>query len=226
MNARMSATEALGERERNLIEQGGDPLRIELLQRARRFKRSWIEMAEALLKVKVSGVYQEWGYADLYAYCEEELLIKRRTVDKLTGSFSTIQEHAPQVLDDDRDVPIPNYDAVDYFKRVMAAPESAPHDPEVLEELRTAVFEQGQPANMLRKQFNPIFFAKTNEDVVLDALLKVKNTTERLERLMSDVDGLSEGCVTAVGSALEQLTSELDELIPKARARAEVNRAA
>lgn len=220
------ATEALNLRERSLLEQGADPLRIEILQRARRFKRSWIDMAEALLKVKASGVFQEWGYADLYAYCEEELLIKRRTVDKLAGSFSTIQQHAPQVLEEDRDVPIPNYDAVDYFKKVMEAPDSSPHDPEVMEELRSAVFEEGQPANMLRKHFNPIFFAKTNEDVALDALLKVKNTAERLERLLGDVDGISEESVTTVGGALERLTAELDELIPKARARVETTRAA
>ncbi len=220
------ATEALGLRERTLLEQGADPLRIEILQRARRFKRSWIDMAEALLRVKASGVFTEWGYADLYAYCDEELLIKRRTVDKLTGSFSTIQQHAPQVLEESREAPIPNYDAVDYFKKVMEAPESSPHDPEVMEELRTAVFEEGQPANLLRKQFNPIFFAKTSEDVALDALLKVKNTAERLERLLGDVDGISETSVTGVGTALEQLTVELDALIPKARERAEVTRAA
>jgi hypothetical protein len=226
MTAFMSATEALGLRERTLLEQGADPLRIEILQRARRFKRSWIEMAEALLKVKASGVFESWGYADLYAYCDEELLIKRRTVDKLTGSLSTIQQHAPQVLSDDRDTPIPNYDAVEYFKKVIEAPESSPHDPEMMEELRTAVFDEGTPANLLRKQFNPIFFAKTNEDVRLDALLKVKNTAERLERLLSDVDGITEGSVTKVSTALEGLNAELDKLIPPARARAEVTRAA
>ena len=182
-------------------------------------------MAEALIKVKASGVYADWGYPDLYAYCDEELLIKRRTVDKLTGSFSTLKQHAPQVLEQD-DAPIPNYDAVDYFKKVMEAPDSAPHDPEVVEELRHAVFDEGQPATQLRKQFNPIFFAKTNEDVALEALLKVKNTAERLERLLGDVDGVSESSVTAVGTALEGLSRELEDLVPKARARAELTRAA
>jgi hypothetical protein len=199
-------------------------LRIEILQRARRFKRSWLDMAEALLQVKASAAYQAWGYADLYAYCEEELLIKRRTVDKLTGSFSTIKEHAPQVLEEERDMPIPNYEAVDYFKKAMEAPETPA--PEVVEELRSAVFEEGQPANMLRKHFNPIFFAKSNEDVALDALMKVKNTSERLQRLLSDVDGLSEETVTRVGSALEALGAELGEMIPKAKERAQLTRAA
>ncbi len=220
------ASEALGRREQTLLEEGAAPLRIEILQRARRFKRSWLDMAEALLRVKASGAFTEWGFADLYAYCEEELLIKRRTVDKLTGSFSTIQQHAPQVLEEERELPIPNYDAVDYFKKVMDAPETAPRSPEEVEELRTAVFEEGQPANLLRKQFNPIFFAKSNEDVTLDSLVKVKNTAERLERLLADVDGISESSVTRVGAALEALTAELGAMIPKAKERAAVSRAA
>lgn len=219
------ATEALSRREQTLLEQGADPLRIEILQRARRFKRSWLDMAEALLQVKASQAFKGWGYEDLYAYCEEELLIKRRTVDKLTGSFSTIKQHAPQVLEEERDMPIPNYDAVDYFKKVMDTPET-PHPPEVVEELRTAVFEEGQPANMLRKHFNPIFFAKSNEDVELDALMKVKNTAKRLEKLLGDVDGLSEPVVTQMGTALEALGAELQGMIPKAKERAQVSHAA
>ncbi len=218
------ATEALSRKEQALLEQGADPLRIEILQRARRFKRSWLDMAEALLQVKASGAFTDWGYADLYAYCEEELLIKRRTVDKLTVSFSTIKQHAPQVLEKQADMPVPNYDAVDYFKKVMDKPDAPP--PEVVEELKTAVFEQGQPANMLRKHFNPIFFAKSTEDVALDALVKAKNTAEKLEKLLADVDGLSESSVTSVGSALEVLTAELEMMIPAAKERAQVTRAA
>ncbi len=220
------AAEALSRREQALLEQGADPLRIEILQRARRFKRSWLDMAEALLQVKATKAYEDWGYGDLYTYCEEELLIKRRTADKLTGSFSTIQQHAPQVLEQERDMPIPNYDAVDYFKKVVEAPATTSQPPEMVEELRTAVFDEGQPATELRKHFNPIFFAKSNEDVALDALMKVKNTADKLERLLANVDGLSEVSVTAVGSALETLASELRELIPKAKERADHTRAA
>jgi hypothetical protein len=39
-----------------------DPARVELLQRARRFKASWIELAEGLSNVRRSGDFKRWGY--------------------------------------------------------------------------------------------------------------------------------------------------------------------
>ena len=44
--------------------------------------------------------------------------------------------------------------------------------------------------------------------------------------VLGDVDGISETSVTAVGSALEDLTSELAAMIPKAKERAKLSRAA
>ena len=45
----------------------------------------------------------DWGVGcnDIYAYAAHELEIKSATVDKLTGTFAVMQEHAPQVLQRD-----------------------------------------------------------------------------------------------------------------------------
>ncbi len=218
-------TDTLSQRQQSLQDQGADPLRIELLRRARRFKRSWIDMADALLEVKQRAAYQAWGYETLYAYCEQELMINKRTVDKLTGSYSTLREHAPELLERADDAPIPSYDAVDYFRRVVDKPDSAPDD-EVVRDLRAAVFEQGAPLSDIRKQFNPVFFAKTNEDVALEALMKAQRMAGQLEQLLADLDGLSAARVREVTTALAALRKDLDELIPEARAQAEMSRAA
>ena len=145
MTPLVSATDTLGQRVMDLQSDGADPLRIELLHRARRFKRSWIEMAEALTQLRVSRAYEGWGYADLYGYCNDELLIKKRTVDKLTGSYRAIERHAPQILDAaNDDSPMPSIDAVDYFARAMgehrddAEPAGAART--VVDELQRAVF--------------------------------------------------------------------------------------
>jgi hypothetical protein len=224
-----AATDTLSQRERSLEAEGADPLRLECLRRARRFKRSWIEMAEVLLQVRVARTYEEWGYDDLYQYCEQELLIKRRTVEKLTGSFTTIREHAPEILDEARqDAPLPTFDAVDYYKKVVDGAEMrGPRAAAKVEELRSAVFERAEPVSEIKKQFNPIFFAKTDEDVALEALMRVKNTAERLEKLLDDVDGILSGArIAAIGKALATLKSDLEELLPAAREAAETARAA
>jgi hypothetical protein len=39
-----------------------DPERAELLRRARRFKASWIDLAEALTKTRRQSRWKAWGY--------------------------------------------------------------------------------------------------------------------------------------------------------------------
>ena len=99
---------------------GGDAERLEVVRRTQRFKRSWIELAEALAKVRSSQSYTRWGYNDFYKYCSAELTLKRVTVDKLVLSFHTIRSHAPEVLEWDGVAKvIPSYEAVDYFSRAV-----------------------------------------------------------------------------------------------------------
>src|ERR1700754_2369824 len=78
-----------------------DPERAELLARARRFKASWIELAESLSNVKRSGRWRDWGYDSFEAYAKGELRIRQETAEKLTGSYSFLKRRAPTVLSRD-----------------------------------------------------------------------------------------------------------------------------
>ncbi len=208
-----------------LAEQGADPLRLEVLQRARQFKRSWIDMAEALMKVRASGAYQAWGHADLYAYCADELLIKRKTVDKLTGSLTAIKRHAPALLDArDLERPIPSCESVDYFARAVGerGEDSPPDHPiEVLDELREAVFDQARPLSAIRRQFNSVLYPKSDDQCALEALEKASAAARRVANLLPTVDGLSRRRVLEVEAALGALQQDLERLIPAARERLE-----
>lgn len=211
-----------------LAGEGGDAQRLELVQRARRFKRSWVEMAEGLVHVRATRAYLRWGYDDIYAYCEQELHIRRSTVDKLTGSFMALRRHAPQVLERDGVAqPIPSVDAVDYFARALRAtregdddpPEDArpPHPPEVVEQLRRAVFDENQSVVSLRRRFDPVLHPKPEGVAQLEALEKTRAAARRLENLLADCPGLSAKRVGEVRAALEHLQQDLETLIPQAR---------
>ena len=93
-----STHERLEALEHELEARGADGARLELVRRARNFKRSWVEMAEGLAKVRSRELHLEWGYEDFYSYCQMELLLTKSTVDKLTGSYQVVRAHAPQVL--------------------------------------------------------------------------------------------------------------------------------
>ncbi len=221
----------LEQRAEQLEQQGASPLRIDLLRRSQRFKRSWIDMAEALSQLRKSRAYEQWGYNDIYAYCSEELLLKSRTVDKLTGSYSTVQRHAPQMLEpaDEQPSVIPSYDSVDYFAKALGEragdqPRNPP--PDRVDELHQAVFDEGAGVTSLRRRFNPVFFSKTDEQNALDLLQRTNANVQRLVQTLPEIGGLSNQRIALAAAALSELQEDLERLIPEAQARVERSAAA
>ncbi len=191
---------------------GGDAQRLEVVRRTQKFKRSWIELAEGLTKVRATRAYARWGFEDFYDYCGRELTLKRATVDKLTISYNTIQQHAPEVLEwDGVAKAIPTYDAVDYFPRAVGPandpePEgdepappakgrkavAAPRDPDLVREMKAAVFDEGQPVAELRKRFDPVLHPRPKGADRLELLTKASACARKLAELLPDIEGLPE----------------------------------
>jgi len=76
-----------------------DPLRADTLQKARSFKRTWLELAEALTKVQAARSWEGWGFPDFDAYCRKELHLRGSTVAKLLGSYRFLETSAPRVIE-------------------------------------------------------------------------------------------------------------------------------
>jgi len=212
-NRKLDALEEL------LARAGDDPVRLDLVQRAQRFKRSWIELAEGLNKLQRSRAYEDWGYADLHEYCAKELSIKQATVDKLLLSFGTVQRHAPEVLRHDGvGRAIPSIEAVDYFNRALGSEEKpgpfrrldAPTD--LVDQLRSAVFEESSSVRELRERFDPVIHPKPERDDTLEALRRTRAAANKLSSLLEEVEGLTEARVARVRAALEALARDLDAL--------------
>lgn len=212
---------------------GGDAQRLEVVRRTQKFKRSWIELAEGLTKVRATRAYARWGFEDFYDYCGRELTLKRATVDKLTISYNTIQQHAPEVLEwDGVAKAIPSYDAVDYFSRAVgpandpepeggeepAAPArgrkavAAPRDPDLVREMKTAVFDEGQPVAELRKRFDPVLHPRPKGADRLELLTKASACARKLAELLPDIEGLPEKRVRKLEEELGALRENLEGL--------------
>jgi hypothetical protein len=219
---------------------GGDPKRIEAVRRAQNFRRSWLDLAEILIEVRNRHLYEKWGYGDLYAYAEDELTLKRATVDKLTISYNTLERHAPQVLERDGvATKIPSYDAIEYFDRTVgelereqtedeAANEAPrrgrvpqPPDPDLRREFEEAVFNEGQPVSELRRRFDPHFFPKPKGAEELELLKKTNAAARKLAELIAEVDGLPETMVRKLEADLGKLRSALDEIAEPLREKVE-----
>ncbi|MCB9595504.1 MAG: hypothetical protein H6719_22480 [Sandaracinaceae bacterium] len=194
--------------------------RMQVVTRARSFKRSWVDMAEALVNVRSRDLYREWGFETLHGYALEELNIKRSTVDKLTGSFSAMERHAPHVLEwDGVAQELPTMDAVDYFAKAVHPKPKREGDPvpeppaeEVVADLKTAIFEDLAGAPALRRRFNDVLRPKSEDDQRRELLGRVRSTADRLESLVTHVEQLDEDRVGEVSRCMEQLRADLDRL--------------
>lgn len=214
---------------------GGDAQRLEVVRRTQKFKRSWIELAEALTKVRATKGYARWGFEDFYDYCSRELTLKRATVDKLTISYNTIQQHAPEVLEwDGVAKAIPSYDAVDYFSRAVGPPanepepepdsdeagarkgarkgQPAPRDPELVREMKAAVFDEGTPVAELRKRFDPVLHPRPKGAERLELLTKASACARKLAELLPDIEGLPDKRVRKLEEELGALRENLEGL--------------
>ncbi|TPV97190.1 MAG: hypothetical protein B7733_00790 [Myxococcales bacterium FL481] len=200
---------------------GGDPERIEAVRRTQKFRRTWLELAEFLCQIRRKRTYERWGFSDFHAYCNDELTLKRATVDKLTMSYATLQSHAPQVLKRDGVArQIPSYEAIDYFAKAredVAANDTASArakkagDTE-LEELGRAVFESAEPVRELRKRFDPVFFPQPKAAVELSALNQASSAAKRLAQILPEIRGLPDKQVRRLEAELGDLRTTLDDL--------------
>lgn len=230
------ATEKIDALLARLEQTGADPQRLDALRRTQRFKRSWVDLAQVLVEIRRTSAHAAWGYDDFYAYCTQELFLKRGTVDKLTISFSTLQRLAPSVLQwDGVEREIPSYQAVDYFSRAMGStgkadtggraandPTPAPPPPrEVIKELRHAVFDEGQSVAELRRRFDPILHPKPAGAEQLEILQRAIATARKLAELLPDVDGLTDKRVAVTEKALGGLRQDLEELATPLRDKLE-----
>jgi polyhydroxyalkanoate synthesis regulator phasin len=186
---------------------------------ARAFKRSWVEMAEALVEVRNKDLHHRWGYDSLFGYAQEELNIKKATVEKLTGSYYALETHAPHVLQwDGVAQPLPEYEIVDYFAKAVDPPANKkgerPDAPssEVVDDLKRAIFEEQVSGPALKRRFNPILHPKDDDDERRARVQRAKSSARALEGLIADIDGLSKKRVSEVTEALEELRKDLEAL--------------
>jgi hypothetical protein len=201
---------ALAEAERSHVD---DPARAELLRRARFFKASWIELAEALTRAKRERHWKRWGFDSFEAYAKAELHLKQETVDKLTGSYSFLKRRAPAVLTRDAvREPIPSYQAVDFLRRAEDRSE-APAD--ALEAIRHRVLVDAAPVGAVSRVYRDVAFPVDASQRRARDVAGLKNVAKRLRELLDGTTivprSLASEVSDALGKLLDAVTSDADE---------------
>lgn len=185
-----------------------DPERSELLARARRFKASWIELAEALAEAKRGGRWKRWGYGSFEEYAQKELLLKRDTAEKLTSSFLFLKQRAPEVLARDGvHAAIPSYQAVDFLRRAEA--EAAPTA--TLDEIRRQVIDDAAPLAQVARKYREVVFPLAEGVREQRDATTLRQAARRLCELLDGTTVVPRQLAREVSVAVERLVKTLSE---------------
>jgi hypothetical protein len=119
-----------------------------VLEGARRFKASWVELARLLSEVKRKGLWREWGFDTFEAYCGRELFIRRQTAEKLTLSYGFLERHEPELAGEESRR-APAFELVEVLSRAEAQGRLPAGG---WRELREEVLERPPPPGALARQ--------------------------------------------------------------------------
>lgn len=172
--------------EDRLLAVSGDPERADTLAKARAFKRTWLELADALARVQKHDSWRRWGFTDFDSYCRKELHLRSSTVQKLLGSFRFLETSAPKVLERARampEEPIPSMAAVEF---VMKATDRGAADDETLQTIRRTAFEEGAEAPVLAKKFKEVAFPIDEAERGERVRTQLTGAARRLSALISE----------------------------------------
>ncbi|MBK7538428.1 MAG: hypothetical protein IPI49_24300 [Myxococcales bacterium] len=163
----------------------GDAERADTLAKARAFKRTWLELAEALASVQHRGSWKRWGFEDFDAYCRNELHLRTSTVAKLLGSYRFLETSAPRVLERARgnEGTVPSLGAVEF---VAKATERGAADDETLSTIRRAAFDEGAEAPLLSRKFREVAFPEDERDRGERLRQAILQTARKLAQLVAE----------------------------------------
>ena len=130
-------------------------LRYSVLECAKNFKSSWIELGRHLMAVYNDKLYKEWGYLTFETYCVKEIGIRRQTGLKLLKSYGFLEQEEPQYvqqeyLEQAHGKNIPSCEAVHMLKQVKSNDELGIAE---YEKMKQHVFQEGRPDKEIKDAY-------------------------------------------------------------------------
>ena len=149
----MSTTKSVREIEEKMENLEESSLRYQILQTAKNFKTSWIELGRALYSVWKDKQYKEWGYLKFDTYVTKEVGIRKQTAVKLLKSYYFLEKEEPDYLKADYAqasdaAKLPGYESIDLLR--LAKNKKTLNEDEY-NNLKKDIFEKGKDPHQIRK---------------------------------------------------------------------------
>jgi hypothetical protein len=182
-------------------------MRRRVLEGARRFKASWVELGRLLFQVRRERLWEGWGFRSFESYCAKELFIRKQTAEKLTVSFGFLERHEPGLARAREAGAAPAYEVIEVLSRAEAAGRL---DAEGYREMRDEIWERsatpGAVSRRLAERYGP---PPKKEAPAREA---------HLQRLAALARRLADGChgekavPASLAQRVEALARDLEEL--------------
>ena len=166
-------------------------LRYHVLESAKNFKTSWIELGRSLYSVWKDKLYKEWGFSTFDAYTAKEIGIKKPTAMKLLRSYYFLEKEEPAYLRDDYvtsadAAKVPGYEAVDLLRK---AKDKKTLDSEDYTKLKKDIFEDGKDVQQLKRDLTSLI--KQREELEPEEAYK-KRRLATLRRFIGSLKALKQ----------------------------------
>ncbi len=171
------------------LEEGS--LRYHVLESAKNFKSSWIELGRSLYSVYKDKLYKAWGFNTFDAYTLKEIGIKKPTAMKLLRSYYFLEKEEPGYLKKDytesvEAAKLPSYEAIDLLRK---AKDKKTLDDEDYSKLKQDVFEDGKDTQQIKKDLTALI--RQREEFEPEEAYQKKRVAT-LKRFLGSLKGLKQ----------------------------------
>jgi hypothetical protein len=137
-------------------------LRYHVLNSAKDFKTSWVELGRALYSVWKDKMFKSWGFGSFDAYAAKEIGIRKQTALKLLRSYYFLEKEEPEYLKKDYiksldPASVPSYESVDLLR---LAKNKKSLDEDDYARIKKEVFDKGRDAREIKKDLTSLIREK------------------------------------------------------------------
>ncbi len=136
-----------------------NPVRKHVLETAKGFKSSWIDLGRALYAVWKDKLYKEWGFSKFEFYTSKEIGIRNQTAMKLLRSYSFLEKEEPGLLKaggsegESEPAKIPSCESINALRLAKNNKDLEESD---YESLKRGVFQEGKDDMQVRKDLTAL----------------------------------------------------------------------